>query len=289
MTSTQLRDDRPTWCTQCEREWPDNQTIVGLSREILVNHYERRDLDAVMRAMVDDLTWIGPMEGQHARSAADMLRIIEPEYGTRVSLVDEDWGVRTAGGARIVIGRYGAVAEGTDVEDVVFRQSATFVWVLTPRGPRVVHLHVSNSYDVPARVDQPFVPGEDGVAYAIDAVGPLATSKRQRIRFEVPDIEVCFVAEDRIVRLEAEERGSLVAYDGGILHCNERLAQLEERLPAWFVRTHRRCIANAHRAVGVRRFAVVMDDGSECPIAERRYLEIAEAVQQAAEHLLESD
>lgn len=269
-----------------KREWPDDQTIVSLSRATLVNHYERRDLEAVMRVMIDDLTWVGPLDEQHAHTAADMLRIIEPEYGTRVRMVDEDWGIRTAEGARIVVGRFGLVADGTEVEHLVFRQAATFVWALTPAGPRVVHLHLSNAYDVPARVDQSFTPGEDGIAYTIDATTMPASSKRQRIRFETDETEMRFVAEDRILCLRAEGRGVIVVFDEGTLYTTERLTQLEDRLPAWFVRTHRRCIVNARRAVGVHRFAIHMDDGSECPIAERRYLDIVEAIEDTLNHPL---
>lgn len=68
-------------------------------------------------------------------------------------IVDEDWNIRTAAGARVVVGRYGFMADGTDAEEIVFRQAATFVWALTAAGPRVVHLRLSNSCDVPLRRD----------------------------------------------------------------------------------------------------------------------------------------
>lgn len=263
--------------------WPDDRSMVKLSREVLVNHYERRDLDAVVRAMVPDLTWVGPLDNMHAHSAEGMRRIIEPEYGTRVRLVDEDWGIRAMADSRIVVGRYGLVADGTDAEEIVFRQAATFVWAPTPAGPRVVHLHLSNSYDVPPRVEAPFEPGEDGISYTIDACTPPVTAGRRRIRFETPEGEVRFVAEDRIVRVAVDGRKSLVASDGGSFLADEPFAHLESRLPPWFVRTHRSCMANAHRVVGIRRFVLDMDDGSECPIAQHRYLEVAEAVERAAE------
>ena len=267
-------------------EWPDDQSIVCFSREVLVNHYERRDLDAVLRAMVPDLTWVGPLDNMHAHTAEDMRRIIEPEYGTRVRMVNEDWGIRTVGDARVVVGRFGLVADGTEVEEIMFRQAATFVWSLTSVGPRVVHLHLSNSYDVPSRVEAPFEQGEDGIAYTIDACTVPVTAKRARIRFEMGDAGIRYVAEDRIVNLFVDGRGSLACTDEGSFHIAERLAEIEVCLPDWFVRTHRSCIVNARRALGVRRFAVDMDDGSECPIAERRYLEVADAIDRAAKHQL---
>ena len=134
-------------------EWPDDQSVVCLSREVLANHYERRDLDAVVRAMVPDLMWVEPLDSMHAQTVQGMRCIIEPEYGTRVRIVDEDWNIRTAAGARVVVGRYGFMADGTDAEEIVFRQAATFVWALTAAGPRVAHLRLSNSCDVPLRRD----------------------------------------------------------------------------------------------------------------------------------------
>lgn len=50
--------------------------------------------------MVPDLTWVGPLDSMHAQTAQDMRSILEPEYGTRVRIVDEDWNIRTAAGAR---------------------------------------------------------------------------------------------------------------------------------------------------------------------------------------------
>ena len=37
---------------------------------------------------------------------------------------------------------------------------------------------------------------------------------------------------------------------------------------------------------GIRRFALAMDDGSECPVSQHRYLDIADAVDRAAERAL---
>lgn len=267
-----------------EAAWPSDAAMIKLSRNVLVNHYETRDINEVMRPMADDLTWIGPLENMCTFTAADMRAVIEPEYGTRVSMVDEYWGIRVLPSARVVLARYGLVAEGTGVEDIVYRQSATFVWAKTPAGLRVVHLHLSNSFDVPPRLDQSFVPGEDGIAYTIDATEPI--KRRKRIQFETTEGALRFVGEDRILSVEAEGRGCVVIHNEGVLHATDRLVQVERRLPAWFVRTHRSCIVNAHRVVSLSRFSACMDDNSERPIAERRYLEVAEAIEAVAERTL---
>lgn len=261
--------------------WPSGRAVVAMSRQILHDHYVTRDIDAVMRHMAPDITWIGPLACQRARSAEDMRRLLEPEYGTPVEMFDDTWGFRAVGGARMVVGTYGARVPGSAAASVEFLQSATFVWAMTPAGPRVVHLHLSNAYDVPARLDAPAPPDDNAVDYVVDVVAPPAAG-RERLRFEMPGGEVRYVADDRVLCLDAAEVGCTAVCEGGSFAERERLAHVAERLPSCFVQVHRSCIVNARRVTAMRRFEVVLDDGSTRPVAERRYLEVAEAVERAA-------
>lgn len=261
--------------------WPSDRMIAAMSRQVLVDHYVNRDIRAVMRHMAPDMTWIGPLACQRTRSAEDMRRMLEPEYGTAAEMFDESWGVREVAGARVVIGTYSArVPEGAAPE-LEFLQAATFIWAMTSGGPKVVHLHLSNAYDVPASLDRPAVPGEDAVGYVVDAVAVPAASHK-RLAFDVPGEGARYVTEDRVLCLDAAEAGSVVVWEGGEFPVRERLSAVEGRLPASFVRVHRSCIVNAKRVMALHRFEAVLDDGSARPIAERRYLEVAEAVERVA-------
>lgn len=258
--------------------WPGDRAIVGMSRQVLVDHYVNRDIDAVMRHMAFDMTWIGPLACQHARCAEDMRCMLEPEYGTPAEMFDESWGVRQLDGARVVIGTYRARVPQSAAPELEFLQSATFVWAMASDGPKVVHLHLSNAYDVPASLDRPAVPNEDGVEYVVDSVA-LTAAPHKRLAFNVPSEGARYLSEDRVLCLDAAEAGSAVVWEGGEFFVRERLAAVECDLPASFVRVHRSCIVNAKRVSALHRFEVVLDDGSACPIAERRYLDVAEAVE----------
>lgn len=262
-------------------EWPSDRAIVGMSRQVLVDHYVNRDIDAVMRHMASDLTWIGPLACQRTRNADDMRRMLEPEYGTPAEIFDESWGVRQLDGARVVIGTYGVRVPGSVAPELEFLQSATFVWAMAPDGPKVVHLHLSNAYDVPATLDRPAIPNEDAVEYVVDAVA-LSTTSHKRLAFNVPGEGVRYVSEDRVLCLDASKFGSVIVWEGGEFTVRERLAVIEPTLPAAFVRVHRSCIVNAKRVSALHRFEAVLDDTLVRPIAERRYLEIVEAVESAA-------
>lgn len=268
--------------------WSSDRAMVALSRRILIAHYEERDVDAMMRLMADDLTWIGPLECQSARSATDMRALVEPEYGTRIQVVDEHWGVRQVAGARVVVARFGAIVSGTGREDTEFRQSATFVWGLTPDGPRVVHLHISNSYDVPPRSDRPSIPGEDGVSYVMESLANVDEADFERITFNVEHGGVRYLMEDSILCLDAAKDGCIVVYDGGSFVDRDCLSKVEQRLTKRFVRTHRQCVVNSLRVSGVRRFVAELDNGLERPIAERRFVDVVEGLEQAAACTLRS-
>ncbi|MRX81741.1 hypothetical protein GJG86_04450 [Eggerthella sp. HF-4214] len=267
--------------------WPSDRSMVARSRRVLVDHYVRRDIDSMMAPMADDMTWIGPLSCQHARSAAEMRSLVEPEYGNRVELVDEHWGIRTVGATCVVVATYGAFVPDSTASEVEFRQSATFVWGLSPEGPRIVHLHISNAYDVPPRVERTSVPGEDPIDYAVVSVTASRSEGHDPIRFDEPGGRARFIAEDRIVCLDAAEEGCVVVHDGGSFAGRERLSSIEQKLPPCFVRTHRSCVVNAHRVESMWRYRVEFDDGSTRPIAERRYLDVVESIEKFAGRRIE--
>lgn len=274
--------ERPAAFAAHQTRWPTDRAVLDLSRKVLVDHYVRRDIEAMMAPMDEAMTWVGPLACQHARSAADMRALVEPEYGSAVELVDEHWGIRSVGAARVVVATYGAVVPDSPAADVVFRQSATFVWGLSAGGPRIVHLHISNAYDVPARIERACEPGEDPVGYAVASVAASPDSRRSSIRFDEPGGLSRFVPEDSVLCLDAAGEGCVVVCDEGSFVERERLSAIEGKLPASFVRTHRSCIVNARRVKSMRRYRVAFDDGMTRPVAERRYLEAVEAVERAA-------
>lgn len=270
--------ERPAATAVQQTGWPTDRAMLARSRKVLTDHYVKRDIEAMMAPMDEAMTWIGPLACQHARSAAEMRALVEPEYGNLVELTDEHWGIRTVGSAKVVIATYGATVPDSPASDVVFRQSATFVWGLAADGPRIVHLHLSNAYDVPARVEHAYEPGEDPIGYVVASVAAPSGGGRSSIRFEEPGGLSRFVAEDSVLCLDAAEEGCIVVCDEGTFTERERLSAIEGKLPSCFVRTHRSCIVNARRVESVWRYRVRFNDGQIRPIAERRYLEVAKAI-----------
>lgn len=61
------------------------------------------------------------------------------------------------------------------------------------------------------------------------------------------------------------------------------MAELEQKFAdRGFLRTHRSCLANMSRAREVARFQLTLDDGTTCPVAEKRYRDVKLFVEASA-------
>lgn len=104
------------------------KVAIEMSRRLLMEHYEQRNMDAVFSCFVDDITWLGPMDCQRCQSVKEMCAILEPEYGVPVRMRDERWTSRRLGNVLVVSGVYSLDALGKDGErTAAFHQNATLV------------------------------------------------------------------------------------------------------------------------------------------------------------------
>ena len=256
--------------------------VIAKTHQLFIDHYVNRDLDAVIGVMASDLTWFGPMDCQQAFSAEGMRRIIEPEYDTHVRLSNENWGVRSTGGTHVVFGTFEIGIREAGRAEIVLHQSATAVWAMTEEGPRVVHLHLSSAYDVPARIGQPCERGENAVAYVVADASSIAKKQSAKIRFESVGGQVHYLADDEILYLETKRPTCHVVHSGGTFAIRSSLEKESQRLPKTFARVHRGYLVNVERVASVKRYRVVFDNGAECPIAEHRFLEVVEKLEKKA-------
>lgn len=256
--------------------------VISMTHQLFIDHYVNRDMDAVLSVMARDLSWFGPMDCQRAFTAEGMRRLIEPEYDTFVRLANENWGVRPVGGAYVVFGTFEIGLQEPNRAEVVLHQAATAVWGVTDDGPRIVHLHLSSAYDVPARIGQPLERGENAVAYVVADAVVNRKKQQSKIRFESVGGQVHYLAADEILYLETKRPVCNVVHSGGSFSIRSSLEREAKRLPESFVRVHRGYLVNAARVVSLRRYRVEFDNGDDCPIAEHRFLDVAETLEETA-------
>lgn len=248
--------------------------VIELSRQSAYKHFVERDMDAAMAHMADDIVWLGPFSLQTASSLKDMKEILRAEYDTRLALADEQWIAKRRGSVWIANAIYTVLVKSHDGRrNLPFTQHATYVWAPTPDGPRIVHLHVSNTTDANEAFPQ-LAENENALNYLLDHFETLSASE-SKMEFRDVEGKMHFLHPDEICCVMAEGPRCRVRHSQGSFLMRTSMGELEQKFAdRGFLRTHRSCLANMSRAREVARFQLVLDDGTACPVAEKRYRDI---------------
>ena len=223
-------------------EQPWYAALPGLTEFLVEAHYGdyRQDMRPYL---APDVVWLGAMEGQYADTAEGMLAILDREKGIRFEiknaayqLVDADERCATVFGSLQV-----RTAEGSGLV-LAFRQRVTFQYRRTGEGPKAVHIHVSNDWQVKeANEPLPFRAGKETYRYVQEIL-------RRRTH-------------------------SVVYSVNGPIELCEKLCRLARRLPG-LLRVHRSYLVNPDYVVGVSRCALHLCDGYTVPVPAQRYTKI---------------
>lgn len=254
-----------------------DRAIIELSRQSLINHFVVRNMDVALAHMADDVEWLGPFACQIASSKEAMRDILKSEYGIRLALADERWRARKRGGTWIVSACYTLLVMSTDGgRSMPFEQHATYVWAPTPDGPRIVHLHVSNTTDA-----NTLLPSLDTGMNAIEFLYEHFDSQGSGVgKLSFRDIggDIHVLHPNELYVVESDGPRCIVRHAHGKFVVRKALTELEKELPARdFVRVHRSCLVHRGHIASIAHHRAHLDDGSTYPIAERRYREIKQS------------
>lgn len=257
---------------------PKERAIIELSRQSLINHFVTRDMDVALAHMADDVEWLGPFACQTASSKKVMQDILRPEYGIRLALANEKWHARQQASVWIVSACYTLfVVTAGGERSMPFEQRATYVWAPTPGGPRIVHLHVSNATDSNSLLPS-LETGENAIEFIYEHFDTQG-SGTGKLGFRDIDGNLHFLHPNELYAIESEGPRCLVRHAHGEFAMRAALADLEEKLPARdFLRLHRSCLVHRGHIVSIEGHRAKLDDGSEYPIAERRYRAVKQSL-----------
>lgn len=201
-----------------------------------------------------------------------------PEYGIRLALADERWRARKRAGTWIVSACYTLLVVSTDGErSIPFEQRATYVWAPTPDGPRIVHLHVSNTTDANTLLPS-LDTGKNAIEFLYEHFDDQG-SGTGKISFRDIGGDLHVLHPNELHAVESEGPRCVVKHAHGEFTVRAALADIEEELPARdFLRLHRSCLVHRGRIVSIEGYRAKLDDGSEYPIAERRYRSVKQAL-----------
>lgn len=270
--------------TQGTGRLPKERAIIELSRQSLVNHFVTRNMDVALAHMADDVEWLGPFACQTASSKKAMQDLLRPEYSIRLALANERWRARQRTDIWIVSACYTLfVMTADDERSLPFEQRATYVWAPTPDGPRIVHLHVSNATDANSLMPS-LDSGKNAIEFIyehFDAQG----SGTGKITFRDIDGDLYILHPNELYAIESDGPRCIIRHAHGEFTVRGALTDFEKELTAHdFLRLHRSCLVHRGRIVSTEGYRAKLDDGSEYPIAERRYRDVRQALSATGLH-----
>lgn len=227
--------------------------------QFFMEQFYMRTLKNILPLLHPHVVWIGTAQQQYfqgyqevadqmaASASAPVCHLYQPDF----QLIDCDVNTCT------VAGQYLAKTKPNSGEILTALLRVTFIWKLIGSACQIIHIHISN----PLEYQEP------------DEALPHHTGSRT-LTFYGRNAETFFLQPDEIYYAEALNINCAIHCSHKSLVACQPMARLVQILPQYFVRIHRSYIINPHHIVEIRRCCVVMVNGDQLPIPEKKYSEI---------------
>lgn len=258
----------PDWC----------EKLPEITKQIMELFYAGR-VKEMSGYFAPKVVWIGAMDWQFTGSAEKMLELLSAEDGIPREVADSEYGVIYADERCCTIaGRLHARTPGNTDMVLAIHQRTTFQYVLFEDGPKAVHIHVSNSFDLTEPGEMfPFRAGRATYRYMQEI---LRRERKRHKKISIRDIRhnTHILLAHEIMFIEAQKPHCILHGVDGTIEVYAKLGELHDKLPVQFVRSHRSFLVNAHYVIGIRRFTLHLYGGYVLPIPAKRYGEVREQV-----------
>lgn len=256
----------------------DHRAIAKLSAELIIRYYEN-DYMPFLEHMDDNAFWYGPAEGQFLRGRENMIRVWNRESHTLTFTMGnlQTTAISSHSSFCDVVLTYTVVTHYPDGHDLSVLQRLLLTWCerlrLGEDGKKhhtqhILVCHIANLHGK----------REDDVIYAkeLDPIyqGSMAMPHRgDFIRFHGADQSEYYFISDTILYIEgdAAKKRSVIHAQTGDTAVRISLSEIETRYPKLFLRCHQSYLVNPNYIRHVRRFCLVLANGTELPIPEKKY------------------
>ena len=255
----------------------DTRKIVQKSVNILVEYYEN-NIQPFKDAMDDDILWIGPLQGQMIRGKKNLVSTYAlEEHDLTFDVFDMQASVvySTKQHCEVLL-TFIVDTHYPDQSVIRCHQRVLLSWQHyiehTESGKRISHdlIHscfVSNAIPADTRdtiypvhfTELPFSQ-EFSVAPSGRHITLLGKHKQQ-----------LYLLDKQIIRVQSHKRGSKIFTLDGVFESTESPSRIFSEYPDVFVRVHSMHLVNPIYVQSVRRFALLLQDGTELPIPEKKY------------------
>lgn len=245
----------------------------------IIAEYYKNNLQPFFECLSDDVLWIGPAERQWIQGKDRLLQTFAAEKHALTFTMGDTKAMCVSPHGRVkeVILHYDIYTHypsgNTDMHD----QRLHFTWreklMRTDAGreyrQEVVLVHVSNAW----KYDR-----QDTI-YPIhyEKVSAHFLSRPERyVMVRGVDIHVHRIAAERILYIETVKRTArlLVHTESGTVAAHGKLSDFERNYSDVFLRIHASYLLNPAHVREIRRFSVILSDGTELPVPEKKYTQI---------------
>ena len=256
------------------------QEMVRLTQECLARYWQL-DAEFVIGHFDKDVLWVGAVQDQYKegfeQSAEDLRRSLL-ELKPCHLLHQEFSVVQNVGNACTVAGRYLTTTDDEVGYFLQVMQRCTFVWEQVDGVPMIKHIHVSNHMGELRLADGELFP---------DALGQMSkqywndrwrsVQGKKRIAVKDRDDVVHFLSPSEVLYVMADGRNSVIrTMSAETIRARPGRRELLAELGEGFIAVHRSYALNSAYVSSIRKYEVIMTDGSKIPIPERRYKEVRE-------------
>ena len=255
----------------------------------LIMEYYKNNLRPLFENLGEDVLWIGPAERQQIRGRDNLVKAFSAEkHHLKFTMGDiKAVAISPHASVREVLLHYDIYTHypsgNTDLHDqrlhLTWRERRAKAGFEKAYRPEIVMIHISNAWKYDTR-DKIYP-----VHYENVPSRPLVHPHPETwVVVKGTDMSIHRIAASHILYIETVKHSSrfLVHTKTGTIMAIGTLRDMEKNYLGIFIRIHASYLVNPSYVEEIRRFFVILSDGTQLPVPEKKYMQVKK-------HLLEDD
>lgn len=253
------------------------QEVSKQAADILIHYYDN-DIQPFLDACDEDVLWIGPAENQIIRTRAALVAAFAEEKNELKFVIHD---------LRVIP----IATTNNHVCEIVLVFTVDTIWpdgslnrvkqriqltMAESRGTIRIRLcHISNAivYDERDRI-YPMHYEEEYKKFVL-----AGEQRSERIQIKSVNKALLFLSTRQVMYVETARSHTVIHTEEGDYESVESLQTLLGRYPELFVRCHASYLVNPQYVVEIRRFRIRLQNGTELPIPEKKYMAVKTELQ----------
>lgn len=252
------------------------QEIIEKTRTVLHGFYSR-DISTVVDLMDEHCVWIGTYDSQYTYGKEAFIRETQSESKELpVQILQEEYAlIFREKKYTAVYGRYTVAGEQADGIVLLAKVRLTFVWKQVEDSLLAVHIHCSDSRDVPLQYESLKIEELSENLGWFEYLRQIDTQNHHEERILLKDIRglIHTLLPIEILYAVSNDKESTIYTGSGSFITKYSLRELEERCP-FLLRIHRSYLVHATYVAGIQRYTLTLHNGTVLPISKERYMSV---------------